>query len=137
MARVDGWERRLKEVVEKHMALPSVYKISNCFIICNDAHEAVMGVKLAPETEYDLNYEDEQGALRRMVEQGYKSVEDILDRNLEEIAPSLAQRGDMGVVEVDGVVAGGVFTQIGFMTRGTKQVVFLPSSQVKKAYKVR
>jgi hypothetical protein len=137
MARVSGWEKRLKEVVQKHMGMVSRYGESDCFIIADDAHEAITGEKLAPPDKYNRDYSDEKSALRRLAEHGYKSVEDVLDKNFEEVIPTLAQRGDLGVAEVEGVTAAGVFTQMGFMTRGTRNVLFLPASQVKKAYKVR
>ncbi len=39
-------ERELRLVVEKHIALPSAYGVSDCYIIADDAVEAVTGKRM-------------------------------------------------------------------------------------------
>lgn len=46
--RLPGWPDRLKAVVEKHMALPSQYGLSDCYIICDDGVEACLGERIHP-----------------------------------------------------------------------------------------
>ncbi|MDM9644461.1 hypothetical protein [Rhizobium sp. S163] len=133
MARVLGWEKRLKSVVEKHQALPSVYGTSDCYLIADDGVEAVTGERMYVGA---LGYKTEAGAAKKLRQHGFESVRDAFAAKFEEIPPSMAQRGDIGVVERDGVLSGGVFTSIGFMTRGADAVEFLPSSEVAHAFKV-
>lgn len=134
--RKAGWEKRLRETVEKHMASESEYGVSDCLIIALDAIEAVTGEDPYPPSKFDRVYSDERGALRCLVKAGFKSVDEVLAAKFSEIPTSMAQRGDVGVVDIDGMIAAGVFTQLGFMSRGKSKVVFLPASQVKTAYKV-
>lgn len=135
--RLDGWEKRLKVVVEKHQALPSDYSLSNCYIIPDDAVEALTGARMHPKVYNGKNCpKTEKGAAKRLLRNGFRNVEEAFAARFSSIPPSLAQRGDIGVVERDGVVSGGVFTAIGFMARNAEKVVFLPVSQVKTAYRV-
>lgn len=134
--RVEGWERRLKLAVEKHIRLPAEYGVSDCLIIALDGIEAVTGEDPYPRATFDRVYSTAQGALRCLKQAGFDTVGDVLRAKFPEVAPSLAQRGDVGLCEHDGQLVAGLFTQLGFMTRGTRAVVFLPASAVTKAFKV-
>lgn len=132
--RVADWERRLKAAVEKHMALPSQYGLSDCYLLPDDAVEAVTG-----STMYGAaarRYKTPAGAGKQLRKRGFATVEDAFRAKFREIAPSLAQRGDIGVIESGGQICGGVFTAIGFAVRDEKRVRFLPASQVKTAFRV-
>lgn len=131
--RVKGWEKRLKAVVEKHMALPSVYGVSDCYIITDDAVEAVIGEQMYKGVR---NYKTETGAAKKLHQHGFETVEDAFAAKFEIIPASLAQRGDIGVVFSDGSMCGGFFTALGFFTRDKDAPVFLPVSQVQTAFKV-
>lgn len=131
--RVEGWERRLKLAVEKHMRLPSEYGLSDCYLIADDGVEAVLGEHMYPGAR---GYETEAGAARQLRKRGFETVEDAFRARFPEIPPTLAQRGDIGVIDRDGVVSGGVFTSLGFMSRGAGAPVFLGASEVKSAFKV-
>lgn len=132
--RVKGWERLLKVAVEKHMALPSVYGTSDCYLIPDDAVEAVTGKTMFGATA--RRYKTPAGAAKQLRKRGFETVEDAFRSKFREIAPSLAQRGDIGVVERHAEICGGVFTQIGFLTRDETKVVFLMPSEVKTAFRV-
>lgn len=133
--RVDGWERRLKLAVEKHMALPSEYGVSDCFLIVRDCVEACTGEVIYPSAD---GYKTPAGIAKKLMQHGFETMEDALRAKFPvEIAPAMAQRGDVGVVERSGVVTGGVFTQLGFFTRGEGAAEFLPIADVKTAFKVR
>lgn len=134
MTRLPGWEKRLNAVVAKHMALPSSYGSSDCYIITDDGVEAVTGDRMYPDA---LGYTTETGAARKLRQHGFETVRDAFAAKFPEIAQALAQRGDIGVVDRNGVLSGGVFTSIGFMTRGPSSVEFLPASQVSSAFMVR
>jgi hypothetical protein len=133
MARVPSWEKRLNAVVAKHQALPSVYGTSDCYMIADDGVEAVTGKRMYVDA---IGYTTEAGAAKKLRQHGFETVRDAFAAKFAEIAPSMAQRGDIGVVDRDGVLSGGLFTSIGFMTRGTDAVEFLPASAVTFAFKV-
>jgi hypothetical protein len=132
--RVAGWERRLRAAVEKHIGLPSQYGVSDCYLIPDDAVEAVTG-----KTMYGAGarrYKTPAGAGKQLRKRGYETVEDAFRARFNEIHPSQAVRGDIGVIERDGEISGGVFTQIGFFTRTAEKAVFLPFTDVKTAFRV-
>jgi hypothetical protein len=131
--RLPGWERRLRAVLERHMAMPAQWGVSDCYQLPDDAHEALTGQRMHAD---HLGYSTEAGAAKKMLKRGFAHVGEAFAARLPEIAPSLAQRGDIGVVERDGQVYGGVFTQIGFAMRGVAAIEFLPASAVTRAYKV-
>ncbi len=133
MTRLPGWEKRLNAVVAKHQALPSVYGTSDCYLIADDGVEAVTGERMYADA---LGYKTEAGAAKKLRQHGFETVRDAFAAKFDEVAPSMAQRGDIGVVDRDGVLSGGLFTSIGFMTRGTDVVEFLPASEVAHAFKV-
>lgn len=132
--RVKEWEKRLKAAIEKHMALPSQYGVSDCYLIADDAVEAVTG-----KTMYGAavrRYRTPAGAGKQLRRRGFATVEDAFAARFATVPPSLAQRGDIGVIECDGEVCGGVFTAIGFAVRDESRVLFLPASEVKTAFRV-
>jgi hypothetical protein len=133
MTRLPGWEKRLNVVVAKHQALPSVYGTSDCYLIADDGVEALTGERMYPDA---INYTTPAGAAKKLRQHGFATVRDAFAARFPEIAPSMAQRGDIGVIDRDGVMSGGLFTSIGFMARGTDAVEFLPASAVTFAFKV-
>jgi hypothetical protein len=131
--RLDGWEKRILEVAAKHKQLPSQYGLSDCYTIADDMVFACLGEYMYPKAK---NYKTESGAAKLLRKHGFKTVKDALSARFDEVPTSLAQRGDVGVLCIDGVYSGGAFTSIGFMTRGEGTVEFLPASAVSHAYKV-
>jgi hypothetical protein len=132
--RVAGWERRLRAAVENHIALPSAYGVSDCYLIADDAVEAVTGKKMFGAAA--RRYKTPAGAGKQLRKRGFETVEDAFRAKFTEIHPSQAGRGDIGVIERDGQVSGGVFTQLGFFTRTDEKAVFLPFTDVKTAFRV-
>lgn len=132
--RVTGWERALRLVVERHMALPSQYGVSDCYVIADDAVEAVTGARLYPAAR---RYRTARGGARVLRRHGFLSVEDAFAAALPEIPVALAQRGDIGVVrQADGALSGGVFIAAGFLTRGVGSAVVLPHLSAARAFRV-
>lgn len=131
--RVTGWERLLTAAVETHMALPSAYGISDCFVFPMDCVEAITGVRHWADCR---QYRTEQGAGKSLLRKGFTNVEEAFRSKFEEIPVLLAQRGDIGVIEIDGVVSGGVFTPLGFAVRDTSRVQFRPVTDAKTAFRV-
>lgn len=132
MSRLPDWELRLNAAIEKHMALPAKFGLSDCYVIADDACQAVTGERLYKGVRYGT----EAGAAKQLRKRGFETVEDAFRVRLPEIGRLLAQRGDLGVIEREGILSGGVFTSLGFMTRGTEAVVFLSPQDVKTAFRV-
>jgi hypothetical protein len=130
--RLPDWELRLNEAIEKHLALPAKFGLSDCYMIADDAFQAITGERLYKGVRYGT----ERGAGKQLRKRGFETVEDALRARLPEVGRLLAQRGDLGVVERDGALSGGVFTSLGFMTRGDDAVVFLSPLEVKTAFRV-
>ena len=132
MTRVKGWEKGLAAVIKTHQALPSIYGVSDCYIICDDAVKAVTGERMYG----DLMYSTEAGAAKQLKLRGFDNVEQAFAAKFETIPATLAQRGDIGVTESNGEICGGVFTAIGFMVRDKDKITFLSYEYVKTAFKV-
>lgn len=132
MRKLD-WEKRLNAVVAKHRALPAEYGVSDCYIIADDAVEAVTGQQMFKGAR---RYKTPAGAGKQLRKRGFETVGDAFAAKFEEIGVLMARRGDIGVYDNNGEISGGVFTAIGFMTRGTDEIVFLPPSAVLAAFRV-
>lgn len=132
MKRTKGWEKRLTATVMKHRDLPSEYGISDCYLIADDAVEALTGERMFS----GVTYTSELGAAKELLSRGFETVEDAFASKFEQVAPSLAQRGDIGVVQSGNEICGGVFTATGFMTRNLSGIQFFNASEVKAAFKV-
>jgi len=134
MARLPGWEKRLNAVVAAHQALPGEWGVSDCFIIADDAVEAVTGEQMYPGAR---GYKTDAGAAKQLRKHGFESVRQAFAGKFDEIPVAMAQRGDIGVIERDGAFSGGVFTAIGFMTRAHGgPIEFVPIDRVTAAFKV-
>lgn len=131
--RHPDWEKRLNAVVAKHRVLPAEYGVSDCYIIADDAVEAVTGKKMYPGAR---RYTTAAGAGKQLRKRGFETVHDAFAAKFEQIGVLSAQRGDIGIYDNNGELSGGVFTAIGFMTRGTDEIVFLPQTAVSAAFKV-
>lgn len=131
---IDGWEKRLNAVVAKHQLLPGEFGVSDCYIIPDDAVAAVTGDVMYPEAR---GYRTEAGAAKKLRRHGFANVREAFAARFREIPPTIARRGDIGVIERDGQFSGGVFTSIGFATRAHGgPVIFIPVSQVSAAFRV-
>lgn len=153
MTRHPDWEERLNDVVAKHQAMPGEWGKSDCWIMTMDAIEAVTGERILPHLQ---SYCSESEGYKVFRKAGFKeTVEEALAESLgEPIAPVMAQRGDVGVIERGDRVSCGVFTSVGFAVRtiyghverpnGKRvevttgyDIQFLPVTAVARAYKVR
>ena len=132
--RIKGWERGLRLAVERHLALPSAYGTSDCYIIADDAVEAVTGQRMYDDAR---GYSTPLGAARKLHKHGFSTVADAFAARFAEIPVAFAQRGDIGVIhQPNGDVTGGVFTGAGFFTRTDDRAVFLPITDVARAFRV-
>ena len=149
--RHPDWEERLNAVVAKHQAMPGEWGKSDCWTLTMDAIKAVRGKGVLTKLR---GYKSEAAGYRVFAKAGFKTVEEALASILEPVAGLMAQRGDVGVIERDGVISSGVFTSAGFAVRtiyGHTETIdgkrvetvtgydlqFFPPSAVKQAFQVR
>lgn len=133
MTRVPNWEDRLNAVVATHQAMPGGWGTSDCWTLAMDAVEAVTGSRIL---EHLSSYKTETGGYRVFRKHGFETVEQALASVLEPVNRLSAQRGDLGVIERDGVISAGVFVSTGFAVRALDGVAILPVTDVKTAFKV-
>lgn len=143
--RLEGWEEQLIKAVEEHAQRPFSWggtatgKGSDCFEMCMDVAKAMTGVD--PYEDERGRYKTRLGALRRFTKRGFKWLADAYADVFEEIPPSMARRGDIGLVSVldengkpvdcSVVIVGAV--AIGKSDAGSIRV---PVGHLKTAYKV-
>lgn len=132
--RHPDWLKRLNDVVAKHQALPAQYGVSDCYLIADDAVEAVTGKTMHGAAA--RRYTSPAGAAKQLRKRDFKSVRDAFAARFTEIPVLLAQRGDIGVYDNNGEISGGVFTSAGFMVRGEQGIVFLPPTAALAAFRV-
>jgi hypothetical protein len=103
MSRKPGWEERLFEVVADHSRRPFSWGGmdggSDCHMMAMDAVKAVTGTD--PYAEERGRYTTRIGALRRFTARGFRWLGDAYADVLQEVPPALAQRGDIGLVQID------------------------------------
>jgi hypothetical protein len=104
--RKEGWEDRMLEEIERHSALPFEYGKSDCLVFAVDVARAISGVDAMKGRR---GYKNEVGAFRALKRAGFADVGDALASKFEEVAPSLAQRGDLGVIVGEKVTVAVVF----------------------------
>tara|TARA_R110002020_G_scaffold53905_8_gene150496 strand:+ start:24248 stop:24703 length:456 start_codon:yes stop_codon:yes gene_type:complete len=151
MTRVPDWQERLNAVVAKHQAMDGAWGTSDCWTLTMDAVEAVQVKRILSRLS---RYKSEAAGYRVFSKAGFNTVEEALASVLEPVPVLMAQRGDVGVIEREGVISSGVFTSAGFAVRtiygrtdtidGKRfetvtgaDVQFLPISAVKTAFQVR
>ena len=135
MTRHPDWEQRLKAAVQKHIEMEPAWGRSDCFMFACDAYKAVIGETLLPDLR---RYRSEAGGYRLFRRHGFKTVEDALGSVLDPCAVLTARRGDLGVVERDGVMACCVVTAMGAMVRVDhgRGFEYWPQDAMKTAFRV-
>lgn len=142
LTRVPGWDRALPLVIERHMALPGEWGVSDCWMLTMDAIEAVTGERVLKHLR---RYKTEVGGYRLFAKHGFTTVEEALVSVLQPVGHLSAQRGDVGVIERDGLISSGVFDAEGFVVKtlyGEGKTVthsdirHFPITAVKVAFKV-
>lgn len=130
--RIKGWEKQLKLAIEKHMKLPSEFGVSDCYLLPDDVVFAITGERMYP----DITYTTEQGAAKLLLQRGFKTVEDAFMFKFPTVPVFQAHRGDIGVIDDNGQICGGVFTGVGFAVRDATKIMSVPISRVKTAFRV-
>ncbi|GAA2867512.1 hypothetical protein GGQ99_001281 [Aminobacter niigataensis] len=134
LQRLPDWERRLALVVEHHLETPGEWGVADCLLTVADAVEAVTGVD--PATRIRGAYSSELGAAKLMRRRKCADVEAVLAKLFPPVGRLMAQRGDVGVVEREGVLAAGFITERGLAVKVEAGLAFYPQTEIKTAFKV-
>lgn len=100
------WQKRLVTVIKAAEKRPFSWGQHDCCLFAADCVEAMCGEDFA--AEFRGNYNSETGAKKALL-RGGGSLERVLARFLDEVYPSLIQRGDVAVVENSGRRCAGIF----------------------------
>lgn len=107
--RTYGWRARLFSFLDDHKRHPFQYGDGGDCVLyfALGVINSITGKDLASEIQIP-SYSDLPGALAALESQGVSSIGDLLAKYLPEIHPSLANLGDLGVVESSGDFGQGV-----------------------------
>ncbi|KAB2872549.1 MAG: hypothetical protein F9K43_07650 [Bauldia sp.] len=142
LTRVPGWDRALPLVIERHMALPGEWGVSDCWTLTMDAIEAVTGERVLKHLR---RYRTEAGGYRLFAKHGFATVEEALASVLKPVGRLSAQRGDVGVIDRDGLISAGVIDAEGLVVKTLygegktvtgSDVRHFPVTAVKASFKV-
>jgi len=92
-----GWELALADVVAMHGDQPFEWGKSDCLTMVADAALAMTGID--PLADYRGRYKSARGAKGKMRQAGYADVGEAIASQFGEVAPAMARRGDIGLVE--------------------------------------
>lgn len=133
MTRIADWEKKFNEAIQFHLDEPFEYGKSDCYMLCDDVVKAITGNRIYSK----VSYKTELGSKKQLLKHGFDNVQEAFLEKFKEIPPSTAKRGDLGVVINENGIAGGVFTALGFMTKGPNTGnVFLSHDKVTTAFEV-
>ena len=97
MARLPDWDERLFAVVEAHDGIAFAWGRADCCTFAAACVEAVTGTRPYPDEVG--RYRGLAGSRRRLRARGFTSIADGVAALFPEIAPVMAGRGDLGIVQ--------------------------------------
>lgn len=134
LTRLPDWDRRLARATERHMSTPMQWGESDCLLTVADAIEAVTGID--PAAKIRGKYSSEIGAAKLMRRRKANDVEQVLERLFAPVGRLMAQRGDVCVVEREGVLCAGYVTEYGVAVKSERGLDFIQQTEIKTAFKV-
>ncbi|TGR32993.1 hypothetical protein EN792_006145 [Mesorhizobium sp. M00.F.Ca.ET.149.01.1.1] len=135
LTRLPDWDRRLARMVNEHNKTPGEWGTSDCLLTVMDAVVAVTGFDPADDIRGG-KYSTPAGATKILLKRGFADVEAALASLFPPVATLMAQRGDVGVVERDGVLSCGFVCDRGFAVKDERGLSFIPQTEIKSAFKV-
>lgn len=97
--RLPDWEARLDAVIAAYQGCVFIWGVRDCLRFQLECAEAVTGrrfVHLIP------TYHSGVGAALALSRRGFSGLGDVLAAHFDEVAPALARRSDIGVVDEGG-----------------------------------
>lgn len=136
-ARRAGWERAYVEVMERHMAEPFAWGVSDCLIVPSDLCLAMTGVDPMKRMR---RYSTETGAMKLLLKAGCADVEAALALVFPSVPIAFARRGDCGVFEqtFEGKPWLSAFIVMGdrAVGKGPDGAVAVPSHKLKSTFAI-
>lgn len=136
-ARRAGWERAYVEVMERHMAAPFAWGVSDCLTVPAGLCLAMTGVDPMKGLH---RYSTEFGAMKKLAQIGCATVEDALACAFPSVPVLLARRGDCGVLgqTVDGKPWLSTLIVMGdrAVGKGPDGPVSVPTHRLKSAFMI-
>lgn len=134
--RFEDWPSRLFGFVESRRAEPFAWGSQDCCLFAADAVQAITGVDPAASLR---GYTSKAEAVELIAK--YGTLEDLVsgkcrEMNFVEVAPKLAQRGDLVVFENAGNPALGVCLGAHAAFPGKDGLVFHPLAECRRAWRV-
>lgn len=135
LPRLEDWDRRLARVTEKHLRLAGEWGVSDCLMTAMDAVEAVTGVD--PAAKVRGTYATEQGAAKLLRRRKVETVEQMLAKLFPPLPSAfMALRGDLTVVERNGVLSAGYVCEYGVAVKTETGIAFVDLTEIRSAYQV-
>lgn len=136
--RPENWLDLLSDVIAKHEALPFQYGVSDCATLPFDVIEALTGE--LPEQLRGLQgqYHDIESTIPLLRDRGCRNLGELFAKALPEVPLAFANRGDVGIANYRGAIAGGgvVIVGVDLIGKGIDGTVRLPRSHLSRAFKV-
>ena len=134
MTRLPDWRTRLGAYIESVRRAPFAYGVLDCALFAAGAVEAMTGEDLAGGARGA--YDSFTGGIREIHRRGFIDPVDMARAHFPEIAPSLAQVGDVAVVETAEGRAMGVVQGARIFLMGLEGLVTVDLLAARLAFRV-
>ncbi|MGF7160121.1 hypothetical protein FHS85_001744 [Rhodoligotrophos appendicifer] len=131
--RVLNWPERLFDAIRSHEARPFEWAVSDCWGMAMDVVKAMTGHEPFASARKYKSARGARGALHR---RGFATIVHALAAEFEEVPPAMAQRGDLGVIEVEHEQAAAICEGVMFVAKARTGVIRVPRSHVIQAFRV-
>lgn len=133
--RLENWPERLWDVVQYHTDAPFAWGSCDMVTFPVACALAISNPSASPNIEG--YYEDAEGLAALFEMNEWEDISGAYeDMGLEEIPPSLAQRGDLGVMDQNGELVGCVFVDAAVLWKSQLGMKRVDRSNVLRAFRV-
>jgi hypothetical protein len=133
MMRKENWPELLIAEIERHRKLPFSWGESNCFYFPMDCAKAITGIDL---WERERGCTSETDFKRRLVDNGLANLAEAFAQVFQECPPAFARRGDIGVVEYQGILCGVMVEGVDVVGKTLDGTLRVPRSLLKRAFRI-
>ena len=146
-ARLEQWPERLADLIEARHAQPFAWGVQDCALFACDAVQAMTGID--PAIAFRGRYKDRRGAYsalgqflgvdgKRHSKAALGSVwaKIAVKHGWWEVPPAFAQRGDVGLLDLDGRGTLAICMGAIFAAAGPSGVVFIPHGHARRAWHI-
>ena len=124
----------MREAISEHVTAPFVWGASDCSFV----FDIIRDMTGFDPIEDVRGYSTEAGALKRLMQAGYASALEIVERHFVEIAPAMAQRGDIGFPTTisRALMSPAIIDGANAFTKDPAGGLVIPRSQIARAWRV-